>query len=184
MKSLNYIVLVSLLCLSCSAFAQTTTIWLVRHAEKEAVAITDTAKMSASDPNLSAEGKLRAEALALELKDSKISAVFTTTFKRTHQTAVPTLKRFQLIATTYNPANLPAFAKHVLTFYAGSNVLIVGHSNTIIPTLQAFGATKPFDALVDDDYDLLFKITIGPYRLTNTVVKYYGSKHHSTQIKE
>jgi 2,3-bisphosphoglycerate-dependent phosphoglycerate mutase len=183
MKILKHVVFVVLMCISYSVFAQTTTIWLVRHAEKEAVAA-GTEMMSVTDPNLSAEGKLRAEALAAELKDQKITAVFSTPYKRTLQTAEPTLKQFKLTtAEPYDPAKLAAFAKHVLTFYAGSNVLIVGHSNTVIPTLQAFGGTKPFDTLTDDDYDLLFKITVGPYKVITTTVKYYGSKHHTTQLK-
>jgi 2,3-bisphosphoglycerate-dependent phosphoglycerate mutase len=184
MNNLRYIILVGLLCLSCSAFAQTTTIWLVRHAEKE-IATAGAEMMSASDPNLSAEGKLRALALASELKNENITTVFSTPYKRTLQTGEPTLKQFKLTkAETYKAADLPAFKKHVLTFYAGSNVLVVGHSNTVIPTLQAFGAIKPFDTLTDDDYDMLFKITVGPNGITNVTAKHYGVKHHTTQIKE
>jgi 2,3-bisphosphoglycerate-dependent phosphoglycerate mutase len=184
MKNLKHTILISLLFLGCNAFAQTTTIWLVRHAEKETAA-EGKEMMTANDPNLSAEGKLRAEELASALKDQKITAVFSTPYKRTLQTAEPTLKQFKIAAPeTYNAAKLPAFARHLLSFYAGNNVLIVGHSNTVMPTIQALGGAKPFDTLTDDDYDLLFKITIGPYGVTNTSVKYYGSKHHTTQIKE
>jgi 2,3-bisphosphoglycerate-dependent phosphoglycerate mutase len=182
MKSLKHIILVCLMCIGCSAFAQTTTIWLVRHAEKESGS-QGTAMMSANDPDLSAVGKLRADALSSELKNEKITTVFSTPYKRTLQTGEPTLKQFKLAkAEPYNAANPAAFAKHVLTFYAGSNVLIVGHSNTVIPTLEAFGAKKPFDTLTDDDYDMLFKIIVGPNGITNVTVKHYGVKHHTTEI--
>ena len=53
-------------------------IFIVRHAEK--------ATTGANDPDLSVAGKKRAEALARILKDSQITAVFVTEFKRTQET--------------------------------------------------------------------------------------------------
>lgn len=160
--------------ISCTAFAQTTTIWVVRHAEK--------ATTPANDPDLTPEGRARAAALAKQLKWKKIAAVFATPYKRTTQTGEPTLKKAGLNEVkTYNPADLPAFAKQVLQEYAGKNVLVIGHSNTIIPTIQAFGAAKPFDTLDDEDYDQLFKIIIGADNKASLQVKHYGAAHHSNK---
>ncbi|MFD2145832.1 histidine phosphatase family protein [Mucilaginibacter antarcticus] len=182
MKNIKIFLIAALLLAGTRTFAQTTTIWLVRHAEKAIPA--STATMTASDPELSAEGKKRAEALAKELKDHKIAAVFVTPFKRTTQTGEPTQKQFSLPASkNYDAAKLQAFTKNVLWEYAGKNVLIVGHSNTVIPTLEAFGGTVAFTALSDDDYDMLFKITVSQGSLVSTGVRYYGDKHHTTQIK-
>jgi 2,3-bisphosphoglycerate-dependent phosphoglycerate mutase len=183
MKYLKPLLIAALILSGSSIYAQTTTIWLVRHAEKAVPA--PTATMASADPDLSPEGKKRAEALAKELKDHKIAAIFTTAFKRTTQTAEPTQKLFNLPAPkNYDPAKLKAFAKNVLWEYAGKNVLIVGHSNTVIPTLEAFGGMVAFTALADDDYDMLFKITVSTGSLVSTGVRYYGEKHHSTIIKE
>ena len=175
MKSLKNILLVGLLLfIGCTAFAQTTTIWVVRHAEK--------ATTPANDPDLTPEGRERAAALAKQLKRQKIAAVFTTSYKRTTQTGERTLKQAGLgEAKTYNPSDLPAFAKQVLQDYTGKNILIVGHSNTVIPTIQAFGAAKPFDTLDDEDYDQLFKVTIRPDKKAKLDIKRYGAPHHSNK---
>ena len=174
MKNLKGLLVICLLFISCTAFAQTTTIWVVRHAEK--------ATTPANDPDLTPEGRERAAALAKQLKRQKIAAVFTTPYKRTTQTGERTLKQAGLAEMkTYNPSDLTAFAKQVLQDYAGKNVLVVGHSNTVIPTLQAFGATKPFDTLDDEDYDQLFKVSIGPDKKPSLVIKRYGASHHSNK---
>src|SRR5437667_11564086 len=55
---------------------------IVRHAEKAA--------NGGNDPDLSSAGHARAEALARILKDSGITAIFSTEFKRTEETAAPT----------------------------------------------------------------------------------------------
>ncbi len=52
---------------------------IVRHAEKAA--------NGGNDPDLSSAGHARAEALARILKDSGITAIFTSEFKRTQETA-------------------------------------------------------------------------------------------------
>jgi broad specificity phosphatase PhoE len=175
MKALKHVILITLLCISYSTFAQTTTVWIVRHAEKET---------TGTDPDLSPPGKVRAEALAKELQQQKITAIFTTPYKRTTQTGEAVKKAAGLQAIqTYSPTDLQAFAAKVLNEYRGKSVLIVGHSNTVIPTVVALGATKPFDTLADDDYDMLFKVTIGPDGKATLSVKYYGEKHHSTVLQ-
>src|SRR5438094_8272600 len=55
---------------------------IVRHAEK--------ATDGGRDPDLSLAGRARADELARILKDSGITAIFTSEFKRTQETAAPT----------------------------------------------------------------------------------------------
>lgn len=173
MKNLKAILLAILLFITCNTFAQTT-IYVVRHAEK--------ATTPGNDPDLSTEGKARATELAKLLKDKKVAAIFTTPYKRTSQTGEPTLQQTGLAALqTYDPSKLPEFAKQVLEQYAGKTILVVGHSNTIIPTLQAFGAEKPFETLDDEDYDFLFKLTISANKKVSLDTKRYGVAHHSTK---
>ncbi len=58
-----------------------TVVYLVRHAEK--------AQASDNNPPLSEAGMRRAEALAQTLGDAGVSAIYTTQFKRTTDTAAP-----------------------------------------------------------------------------------------------
>lgn len=57
-----------------------TTIYIVRHAEK------DTSDPKNQDPELNAKGMDRALALAQKLKSEKLDGVFSTKFKRCNQT--------------------------------------------------------------------------------------------------
>ena len=59
--------------------------FLVRHAERADAGMA-AAKMAGRDPDLSDAGKARANALAAMLKDARITAIFTTEYKRTRQT--------------------------------------------------------------------------------------------------
>ena len=76
-----------LLALAVPAAAQQS-IFVVRHAERADAAPGASAMMD-SDPDLSAAGKARAQSLASMLKDAKITAIYTTRYKRTKQTAEP-----------------------------------------------------------------------------------------------
>src|SRR6266850_4918337 len=64
----------------------TTTILLVRHAEKDT-------KVLGSDPPLNAAGILRAQELARVLADARIDAIYVTPYQRNRQTALPLATR-------------------------------------------------------------------------------------------
>ena len=68
------------LCLIDSAAAQKKTIILVRHAETVD---------ASQDPDLSAEGKERAQRLRSIVKNYKPGAIYSTDFKRTRDTVAP-----------------------------------------------------------------------------------------------
>ena len=63
------------------ASAQKTTVWIVRHAEK------DTAFVNRQDPDLTATGQQRALDLAAYLQNEPVVKVYSTDTKRTKQTA-------------------------------------------------------------------------------------------------
>ena len=94
MKRFALILLIPLLLAAAANAAPV--IFIVRHAEK--------ATTGGNDPALSPQGKKRAEALANILKDSQITAVFATEFKRTQKTAAPTAKAAH-VSPTVVPAN-------------------------------------------------------------------------------
>src|SRR5437762_3251524 len=60
-----------------------TTVYIVRHAEKSTMVTSD------PDPDLTSVGKRRAEALASRLGTAGVTAIITSQFKRTQETAQP-----------------------------------------------------------------------------------------------
>ena len=132
------------------ASAQKTTVWIVRHAEK------DTAFVNRQDPDLTATGQQRALDLAAYLQNEAIVKVYSTDTKRTRQTA----KYFKTPLEVYNPKNLTGLLDGLNQHVNGKSVLIVGHSNTVLETIEALGGKRPVTLLTDDDYDYIFKVEL------------------------
>ena len=125
-------------------------VFIVRHAEK--------ASTGGKDPDLSAQGQKRADALAHILKDSQITSVFVTEFKRTQETAAPTAR-----ATHVNPTMIPANDIGALVEKLralNGNALVVGHGNTIPDLLKALGIATPV-SIPEDDYTEIFAVSVG-----------------------
>jgi broad specificity phosphatase PhoE len=123
---------------------------IVRHAEKAA--------NGGKDPDLSPAGRARAEALARILKDSRITAIFTSEFKRTQKTAAPTVTAMK-IAPTVVPAKDTASLVSRLR-QIDTNALVVAHGNTIPDIVKALGIDIPIQ-ISEDDYTELFVVTLG-----------------------
>jgi len=135
----------------------TTTIVLVRHAEKS----TDDLR----DPSLSEAGQERARALSSVLKDAGVTEIYTTQYKRTGQTAQPLAQQFGISFTErpINTANSATYAhdlaQEILIRGAGKGVLVVGHSNTIPDIVKALsGIAVP--AITDAEYDHIYVVVI------------------------
>lgn len=135
-----------------NSFGQST-VFIVRHAEKA-----DDSK----DAELSEAGRARAEALANMLRDSKISAIYTTEFKRTQRTAAPLARALGLTVTILPAENKAALVEKLRA--SNSSSLVVGHGNTIPDVIKALGITEPVN-IPDSDYDNLFVVVLGekPY---------------------
>ena len=113
--------------LPCALLAQKA-VFVVRHAEKASDA------NDASVP-LSAAGTARAERLAALLKNSGVSAIYSTDTVRTRKTAEPLAAEKKLDVRIYNPTgpdgkvSLTALAEKLKRENASDVVLVVGHSN-------------------------------------------------------
>lgn len=126
------------------------TIYIVRHAEKM-----ETSGNMMSDVPLSLEGKQRAEALKDLLKEEQIGGVYSTNTDRTKSTAAPTARQFGIEIQTYGPRPDSAFAAMVRTL--DSNVLIVGHSNTVDDLVNLIMQEKKIPHDLDEkEYDNLY----------------------------
>lgn len=152
MKRLLLAAALSLLA-STSAAAQT--VFLVRHAEK--------ADQSA-DPDLSAVGQARAEALAGRFADLRPDYILVTPLKRTAQTAAPTALTY---AVTPEPISLDGGAQihadrvaaRVRELPQDAVVLIVGHSNTIPLIARGLGYAEAAD-MPECEYDRLTRLNL------------------------
>ena len=60
---------------------------------------------------------------------------------------------------------------------SGKSVLIVGHSNAVLETIEAFGGERPVKLLTDDDYDYLFKIELEVSKPTVVRFYHFGQYH-------
>jgi phosphohistidine phosphatase SixA len=151
----NLIIFIFLLGLSISTNAQKPTIiYVVRHAEKVTTDLTN------KDPLLTEKGQKRAFDLAKKLKKQKLSAIYCTDYQRIKLTAQPISEKQNITIQNYNPKNLKAFAEKVLQENKGKKVLIVGHSNTVLETIEAIGGKRPFASISDNEYDYFFSIKI------------------------
>lgn len=172
------IIFLAVVALSCRTDAPgNTTIFIVRHAEKE---VSDPKNQ---DPELSLEGRERAEALAVKLNKIKLDAAFATKYKRTSQTAYNSAKNNNIEIQTYDAQDFSGIAELVSTKHVGHKILIVGHSNTVLELVEAFGVQRPLTALSDDDYDFFFELRIDPKGKAELLTQRYGKAHHSSKIK-
>jgi phosphohistidine phosphatase SixA len=149
-KNLSSLILISAL-ISLFACKPQATIYVVRHAEKAD---------SSRDPDLSEIGKIRAVRLTELLKDEKITMIYSTNYKRTIQTATPLSELTSSPIQFYTPDSLPALVNGLKQLK--QNALVVGHSNTTISVLDAFGLSFSGKKIEEGDYSNLFKITTYP----------------------
>ena len=123
---------------------------IVRHAEKAA--------SGGNDPDLAPAGRARADALARMLKDSGVTTVFASEFKRTQETAAPTAKSTGVAPTVVPAKDIAALVSKL--HQLKGNALVVAHSDTIPNIAKALGIDTPIQ-IPDDDYTELLVVTLG-----------------------
>src|SRR5260370_25577383 len=147
MKALALFLLVFL---SVSTASAQPVVVIVRHAEKAA--------NGGNDPDLSSAGRARAEALARILKDSGITAIFATEFKRTQETAAPTATSAHVTPTVVSAKDTASLVAKL--HQLSGNALVVGHGDTIPNIIKALGINVPIN-IPDADYSELLIVTLG-----------------------
>jgi broad specificity phosphatase PhoE len=137
--------------------ATTTTIVLIRHAEKQVGAI--------SDAPLSPQGEIRASRLAQMFGDSesfgRIGRIYVTDTRRTQQTAAGLAQRLGLKAEIINAkADSRDLARRVLRENRGGRALVVGHSNTIPEIVAAIARVEKVPPIGDEEFDTVYVVTV------------------------
>ena len=145
-----------------------TTIYLVRHAEKDLAA-------GPNDPALSSAGEARARLLAQRLARYHPAALFTTDTRRTRATLAPLAQAVGLVPESYPAQDPDALAIHLYRDFVGKTVVVVGHSNTLLPLLKALGVTTTIAEIKDAEYDYLFKVELRPNEPARLKVSRYGA---------
>ncbi|HVS12948.1 MAG TPA: histidine phosphatase family protein [Thermoanaerobaculia bacterium] len=133
------------------------TVYLVRHAEKEAEA--------GLDPPLTAEGAARARALAELLAGAPIGSVVATEFLRTQQTVAPLAERLGLEVEVVVAAAGDALVARLRAGAPGSGALVAGHSNTVPALIAALGVEEAVE-IPEDRYGDLFVVRLEEGRTT------------------
>jgi broad specificity phosphatase PhoE len=139
-------------------------VYLVRHADKAGEVLSET-------------GLAQASTLACLLKDSGITAIYTSDIDRTKRTAAP-LKGIlaargvevqqheiplgdELRDDAKNPALQDAYAKtvhdHIKANHPKEIILVVGHDNTVPAVIRALGY-KPRVTIRSTEFDRLFQV--------------------------
>jgi broad specificity phosphatase PhoE len=142
--------------------------FIVRHAEK-AAAPAGAMMSSGNNPELSAIGKERAEALKKRLAGEKIRAVYSTNTIRTISTAAPVANQSGLQVQLYSivDSNFISLLKGLR-----KNTLIVAHSNTVDDLVNGLTGKQLVSDLPENIYDNLFIVVKKGNRLTLVNEKY------------
>jgi phosphohistidine phosphatase SixA len=136
----------------------TITVYVVRHAEKAQPAA-DADPDSAKDPSLTPLGKARADALPAALGDTRLTAIFSTPYKRTLETVAPIARREGVEVQTVEAADVAGLVERIRALGAGSSALVSGHSNTVPQIIEALGVGEKVE-LGEDDHGDLFVVTL------------------------
>lgn len=142
----------------CAALAEPSAIYLVRHAEKAA---------EGKDPDLTPQGRQRAQNIAAMLARTGVAHVFSTPTKRTRQSAQPLAQATGSAVQLYDPKRPQALVAQVKTL--SRPVLVVGHSNTLSELVRLFGG-EPGTDIADDEYDRLYQLIPGRDAAVTTVL--------------
>jgi len=137
--------------------ATTTTIVLVRHAEKQLGAI--------DDAPLTPQGELRAARLAMMLGDAeklgRVQRIYVTNTRRSQQTAANLAQRLNLKPTVVEAKISNAELAHeVLRDNKGGLAIVVGHSNTVPQLVAEMAGVDNVPAMGDEEFDTMYVVTV------------------------
>ena len=131
---------------------QVTTLYFIRHAEKDRTDKTN------KDPHLIDTGQARAEHWNAILKHVNFDAVYSTNYHRTKETALPIANRCKLDLTIYNANDLDG--TKLVTSNLGKTVLMVGHSNSTPKFVNSVIGQDNYQDIEDNNNGNLYIVTI------------------------
>jgi len=136
---------------SCNQKQTETTLYLVRHAEKDTLD-------KGENPPLIEEGYQRAERLKDVLKNEGIEQVYSTKYDRNLNTVKPLLDLLKKEAQIYDWYDYHSSVDAIKV--AGKTTVLCGHGDNLLPIISHLNGKPPYASLGHNDYDNLFKLTI------------------------
>lgn len=130
------------------------TVILLRHAEKDVSEGADTA-----NPELSAEGKSRAQKLVKIINKYQPDAIYSTNFIRTRATVMPFARKTGRMIQIYDSRNLNQMLDLVMSGKL-KRVIIVGHSNTTPALANLLIGQDKYKNLAETEYDKIWVFRI------------------------
>ncbi len=118
----------------------------MRHAEK-----VDNSR----DAALSAAGEARARGLVEKLQDAGITAIFTSEYQRTRNTAAPLAAKLKIETQVHKADDTRGLVE---LLRKQQRALVVGHSNTLPEIARAYGLSLEVS---DDDFGSIFLLVPG-----------------------
>ena len=138
---------------------------IVRHAEKGST--------PADDPPLTDEGQARAHLLARMCREIGVTAIFTSEFRRSQQTAEPLARELGLTPNVITALDVKALTAAIKT-RGGNTSFVVAHSNTIPLIIRELGGGG-VEPIAETEFDDLF-VVILPFRSPAKILRLkYGS---------
>lgn len=150
-----------------SAQKREITIILLRHAEKD---LSDPENQS--DPNLSAEGRARAQRLVKAIGEYKPLQIYTSEYKRTQQTAAPLAEKRKLDIKSYDTRKLKELAAEIGSAKKSRRIVVVGHNNTTPALANMLLKTNQFKSLGENEYDKIWVIWLKDGKAKVMILKY------------
>jgi broad specificity phosphatase PhoE len=137
--------------------ASTTTIFVMRHAEKE------TSNPQDPDPALAPAGEARALELAQLFgrapKGQGLDAVIVSEFRRSQDTVRPLANRLGIPVIVVPAEDVRGTARRALTENRGGRVLIVGHSDTVPEIVKNLSGVD-VGPMAETEYGIVYLVTI------------------------
>jgi phosphohistidine phosphatase SixA len=136
--------------------ANSTTVIVIRHAEKESI--------SASDPPLSAAGEARAALLARMFGGARgagrLDAIYVSSALRNRMTAAPLAARLG-IAPIVAPSDDPKRLAHrIVRDNSGKRVMVIGHLNTVPDIVAALSGRSDIAPIDENEFDAMYIVTV------------------------
>ncbi len=136
--------------------ANSTTVIVIRHAEKDTV--------NPADPALSAAGQARAAQLARMFGEPKafgrLDAIYVSATLRSRSTAAPLAERLGISPTVAGAEDPKGLARRVLRENRGKRVMVIGHVDTVPGIVAALSGRSNIPPIDDQDFATIYVVTV------------------------